>query len=61
MFRVDSLAHGGSGNAYTGSSGIGKRTLFAVCLSAHLSIYGWQGENGGRNEYIKESRKGDLR
>jgi len=48
MFRVDSLAHGGSGNAYTGSSGIGKKTLFAVYLSAHRSLA--RGKRG-RNEY----------
>ena len=39
MFRVDPLAHGGSGNAYTGSSGIRERTLCAVYLTARLSIY----------------------
>lgn len=39
MFRVDFLAHGGSGNDYTGTLGIGERTLCAVYLSARLSIY----------------------
>jgi len=39
VFELDFLTHGGSGNAYTGSSGIGKKTLSAVYLSAHLSIY----------------------
>jgi len=41
---VDSLALGGSDNAYTGSSGIGKKTLFAVYLFAHLSLARQNGE-----------------
>jgi len=39
MFRVDSLAHAGCGNAYTGSSNTGKKPLCAVYLSDRLSIY----------------------
>jgi len=57
MFRVDSLAHGGSGNAYARSSGIGERALlcsFSICPSIHLMLA--RGETG-KNEYMKENWK----
>jgi len=54
MFRVDPLAHGGSGNAYTRSSGIAKRTLVQFI---YLFVYPSSASEGkrGRNGYIKES------
>jgi len=53
MFRVDSLAHGGSGNAYTRSSGIARE----LCVRfIYLFVYpSSASEKRGRNEYIKES------
>jgi len=41
MFRVDSTAHGGYGNAYTGSSGSGKENSMcglSISQSIHLSL-----------------------